>query len=187
MAGGRCYEFGPFSLDTEGRLLFRKGKAIPLAPKIADTLVLLVENAGKVVEKEALLKQVWQDAFVEEGSLTRTISVLRKALGGGHQGQEYIATVSKRGYRFATPVTRVDMKSVAAKEQRVVLAVLPFENLSGEKHDYFSEGLTEEMITQLARLNPERMGVIARTSAMQYKSTTKTIQQIGLGRKAIRT
>jgi TolB-like protein/Tfp pilus assembly protein PilF len=138
-----------------------------------------VENAGKVVEKDALLKQVWQDAFVEEGSLTRTISVLRKALGRANQGQEYIATVSKRGYRFATTVTRRDMKSVAAEDQRIVLAVLPFENLSGEKHDYFSEGLTEEMITQLARLNPERMGVIARTSAMHYKATTKSIRQIG--------
>jgi TolB-like protein/Tfp pilus assembly protein PilF len=61
-----------------------------------------------------------------------------------------------------------------------MLVVLPFENLSGgEKHDYFSEGLTEEMISQLARLNPERLGVIARTSAMQYRSTTKSIQQIG--------
>ena len=61
-----------------------------------------------------------------------------------------------------------------------MLVVLPFENLTaGERYDYFSEGLTEEMITELARLSPERLGVIARTSAMQFKSTTKSIAQIG--------
>jgi TolB-like protein/Tfp pilus assembly protein PilF len=180
MAGDRFYQFGPFRLDATGRILLRDGKTIALAPKVAGTLLLLVENSGKVVEKEVLLKKVWQDAFVEEGSLTRAISVLRKALGNLEEGQEYIATVSKRGYRFVAPVTELGRESAAADVERIMLAVLPFENLSGgEKHDYFSEGLTEEMITQLARLSPNRMGVIARTSAMQYKLTTKTIQQIG--------
>ena len=70
--------------------------------------------------------------------------------------------------------------TTAAQTERIMLVVLPFENLSGnKKHDYFSEGITEEMITQLARISPERLGVIARTSAMQYRSTEKSVRQIG--------
>jgi len=98
------YEFGPFRLDATGRLLFRGGEPVPLPPKAVDTLLFLVENAGNVLEKDRLLKQVWHDAFVEEGSLTRAISVVRKALGDGEDGQEFIATISRRGYRFVAPV-----------------------------------------------------------------------------------
>lgn len=180
MSGQRFYQFGPFRLDPAGRLLFREGEPVPLAPKVADTLLLLVENAGKVVEKEELLKKVWQDAFIEEGSLTRTISVLRKALGEVSEGREYISTLSKRGYRFVAPVTEVAGEKEPAKADRVMLAVLPFENFSEEKNqEYFTDGLTEEMITALGRLNPQRLGVIARTSAMAYKDSAKSIRQIG--------
>jgi len=74
----------------------------------------------------------------------------------------------------------MDSPSTAAEAGRIMLAVLPFENLSGsKKHDYFCDGVTEEMITQLARISPERLGVIARTSAMQYRSTRKSVRQIG--------
>jgi len=72
-ADRRFYEFGSFRLDPTGRILFHGDRAIPLPPKAADTLLLLVENAGNVVEKHDLLKQVWHDALVEEGSVTRTI------------------------------------------------------------------------------------------------------------------
>ena len=85
MGERRLYEFGSFRLDACGPGLFRGDEIVSLAPKAADTLLLLVENAGKVVEKEELLKKVWRDAFVEEGSLTRTISLLRKALGESEQ------------------------------------------------------------------------------------------------------
>jgi TolB-like protein/tetratricopeptide (TPR) repeat protein len=176
MTGGRFYQFGPFRLDAAGHLLFRDGKTIALAPKVADTLVLLVENAGQVLHKEELLKRVWRDAFIEEGSLTRTISVLRKTLGE----EEYIATISKRGYRFAEPVRAVSGVQEHAVSPKIMLAVLPFEDFSpGKQQEYFSDGLTEEMITELGRLNPERLGVIARTSAMRYKGTEKSIQEIG--------
>ena len=120
MAERRFYQFGPFRLDAGGRLLFRGNDPIPLPPKAADTLLLLVENAGQVVEKDELLKKVWQGAFVEEGSLTRAISVLRKALGEGVDGQEYIATISKRGYRFAAPVG-----AVSAEPGEPAQAVVP--------------------------------------------------------------
>src|SRR5215831_4221520 len=176
-ADRRFYEFGRFRLDPTGRVLFRSNQAVPLPPKAAETLLLLVRNAGAVVAREELLKRVWQNAFVEEGSLTRTISILRKALQAGDKKHECIATVSKRGYRFVLPVKEIPAQQAAA--ERIMLAVLPFENLSGDKNqEYFSDGLTEETITQLGKMSPNRLGVIARTSSMAYKRTDKTIAQI---------
>ena len=93
------YEFGRFRLDANGRMLFRGKVQVPLPPKVAETLAVLVENAGRLVSKEELLQRVWPNTFIEEGSLTRTISILRKALDDG-SGKEFIATHSKRGYRF---------------------------------------------------------------------------------------
>jgi TolB-like protein/tetratricopeptide (TPR) repeat protein len=94
--------------------------------------------------------------------------------------QKFIETIPKRGYRFVAPVKRLASVAHDSGVDRTMLVVLPFENLSaGERYDYFSDGLTEEMITELARLSPERLGVIARTSAMQFKLTTKSIAQIG--------
>jgi TolB-like protein/Tfp pilus assembly protein PilF len=174
------YEFRQYRLDTRARLLFRNGKRVVLTPKAVDLLVALVEAQGQPVGKQELLRRVWPDTVVEEGSLTSHIFLLRRVLGEGAEGQQFIETIPKRGYRFVGPCAHVAPLAPAAGAERLMLVVLPFENLSGgRKHDYFSEGLTEEMISQLARLSPEQLGVIARTSAMQYKSTTKTAQQIG--------
>ena len=93
--------FGPYRLDRDQRLLFRGSEIIPLAPKVYDTLLALVESGGRVSDKEDLLSRVWHGAFVEEGSLARNVSTLRKILGEGPQDQKYIVTVPKRGYRFA--------------------------------------------------------------------------------------
>jgi len=173
------YEFGRFRLDGTGRVLFRGDKAVPLPPKAAAVLLLLVQNAGSVVDKNELLNRVWQDAFVEEGSLTRTISILRKVLQAGDKRKECIATVSKQGYRFMLPVKEIPAEKGVASE-KTLLAVLPFQNLSGARtQEYFSDGLTEEMITQLSQLNPEKLGVIARTSAMRYKGSNKSARRIG--------
>ncbi len=174
------YRFGPFRFDAKGRVLFRGSTDLGLPPKAADTLLALVTNAGEVVEKNTLLDSVWAGRVVGEGSLTRTISILRKALGGDAHSSAYIATVSKRGYRFVAPLET----SMAGRDEvtrgRAMLAVLPFENLtSGRRYDYFSDGLTEEMIAQLSRLNPERLGVIARTSSMMFKATKEGISAIG--------
>jgi len=180
MSGQRSYEFGRFRLDAAGGLLFRDARMIPLAPKVADALLLLIENAGNVIAKDELLKNIWPDTFVGEGSLTRTISILRKALADDAGGQDYIVTIPKRGYRFVAAISETSRQQARPVPEKLMLAVLPFENLSGnKKQEYLSDGLTEELITQLGRLNPERLGVIARTSAMQYKSTHKSIQQIG--------
>src|SRR5450432_842831 len=174
------YEFGVSHLDAQSQMMFREGDRVALPPKVAELLVALVQAAGRVVTREELLQRLWPDTVVEEGSLTSQISLLRKALG--EQGtQQFIETIPKRGYRFVGPLKSVGRLSNQAVAGRVMLVVLPFENLTQgeEKHDYFSDGLTEEMITQLARLSPEQLGVIARTSSMHYKSTIKTVGQIG--------
>ena len=96
------YQFGPYHIDTAERRLLRGDQPIPLTPKAYDTLLALVENAGHGLKKDELMRRVWPDTFVEEGSLTRNISVLRKVLGDD-EGQ-YIETLPKHGYRFAAPV-----------------------------------------------------------------------------------
>ena len=102
-----AFEFGPYRIDLEQRLLKKGNDVIPLAPKVLETLIVLVENGGRVLEKEYLVKKIWPDTFVEDGSLTRNISTLRKVLGHGPDDENYIATVPKRGYRFSAAITKV--------------------------------------------------------------------------------
>ena len=101
------YAFGPFRLDSEKRVLVRDGTPVLLAPKAAEALLVLVENAGRLVDKDDLMKRVWPDAFVEEGNLNKNIFFLRKVLGQWDGGREYIETIPKRGYRFVAPVSEV--------------------------------------------------------------------------------
>src|ERR1017187_9244940 len=101
------YAFGPFRLDSEKRVLVRDGTPVLLAPKAAEALLVLVENAGRLVDKDDLMKRVWPDAFVEEGNLNKNIFLLRKVLGEWDGGCEYIETVAKRGYRFVALVNEV--------------------------------------------------------------------------------
>ncbi len=96
------YAFGPYRLDAAGRVLFRDDRAIALAPKQIDTLIVLVRARGTVVDRETLVTQVWPDTFVEEAGLTRNVSLLRKAIEAGDE--IYIETLPKRGYRFVAPV-----------------------------------------------------------------------------------
>lgn len=98
------YEFGPFRLDATERILRRENEPMPLTPKLFDTLLVLVERSGHIVEKSELLEAVWPDTFVEESNLSSNVSLLRKALGVAEDGRPYIETVAKRGYRFAEVV-----------------------------------------------------------------------------------
>ena len=90
---------------------------MPLAPKAVETLVVLVENAGNLVEKDELMQRVWPDAFVEEVNLAKNVFFLRKLLGGAEGGQEFIETVPKRGYRFVAEVTEIPEETVRAPAQ----------------------------------------------------------------------
>src|SRR5262245_5745901 len=236
---GHSYRFGEFTVDADQKVLFRNGSPLRLTPKVFDTLLILVENGGRIVEKEALMNRVWPDTFVEEANLTFNIQQLRKALGDNARKPFFIETVARRGYRFiadleepanlaeaasiqndtfGTPEIQLsNVKSSArhsikrsakvfgaaaalllilvagiglwqwrssrqpqASNEKVMLAVLPFQNLTGDAaQDYFSDGLTEEMITQLGNLDPQHLGVIARTSVMHFKNSQEPLDQIG--------
>src|SRR5215469_445513 len=102
---GHLYEFGAFRLDPAERVFARNGERIPLSPKAFDTLVLLVENSGRVLTKEHLIRTLWPDSFVEENNLTQHISALRRALE--KEPGEYIETVPKLGYRFVCHVREI--------------------------------------------------------------------------------
>ena len=103
------YVFDRFRLSADGTLLVRDGVAIALAPKVLQILLQLVQHAGEVVRKEHLLEAVWPDSFVEDTGLTRNISLLRGALGD--DGQRFVVTVARIGYRFVAPVERVDREA----------------------------------------------------------------------------
>jgi DNA-binding winged helix-turn-helix (wHTH) protein/TolB-like protein len=95
------HRFGPFQYDSEQRLLFRDGETVQLVPKAIDTLHVLIERRGRVVEKAELMKLVWPDTVVEDVGLARNVSLLRKALGDDAADSPYIETIPRRGYRFA--------------------------------------------------------------------------------------
>ncbi|MGH9883212.1 MAG: winged helix-turn-helix domain-containing protein, partial [Pyrinomonadaceae bacterium] len=121
------YEFGPFRINTRERILLREGKRIPLKPKVYDTLIVLIRNSGRVVEKEELMKQVWPDTFVEENNLTGNIFALRRAFGE-HQ---YIETVPRRGYRFTAEVKQVRVEDVKVPAMSGVEADLTIKETVG--------------------------------------------------------
>ncbi len=102
------YRFGRFTLHVAERTLVRDGERIPLSPKAFDTLVVLVENNGRLVTKESLIQSLWPDSFVEENNLNQYISLLRKSLGKDSVGSQHIETVPRRGYRFLCNVERMD-------------------------------------------------------------------------------
>jgi len=101
MPHNRAYEFEPYRLDLSKRVLMRAGETISLAPKALEILIVLVVHAGKLVERDELLKAVWPDTFVEESNLSQNIFTLRRAMGDERQVLE---TVGRRGYRFIARV-----------------------------------------------------------------------------------
>lgn len=107
----RFYDFGPYRLDRQAKVLLRGRTIVPLTPKALDTLAVLVQHQGSVISKDQLLKAVWPDTFVEESNLSQNISLLRKALGQDSDHPAYIETVSKRGYRFVAEVSIVASES----------------------------------------------------------------------------
>src|SRR6266404_3879307 len=103
------YGFGEFRLDLERRILLRNGQPVTVTPKCFETLALLVENSGSVLEKDHLLKSLWPDSFVEEANLTQNIFVLRKILGDDGNGHSFIQTIPRRGYKFVAKVTPIEI------------------------------------------------------------------------------
>jgi serine/threonine-protein kinase len=181
----RIHRFGPFVLDVTDRSLKREGAPIPLTPKTFDVLVSLVENAGRLVEKDVLLKTVWPDVAVEEGNLTKAVFSLRQLLEE-EGGPRYIETVPKRGYRFVAAVTpaSTDSGPVASPEPRAAspsensIAVMPFSDMSAARdHEFFCEGMSEEIINALGRVPDVR--VASYTSSLRFKGKALDTQAIG--------
>lgn len=125
------FEFGPFRLDAAKHRLLRDGEPVHLSPKSAKALTVLVQNAGKLLEREALMQALWADTFVEDANLTVAISHLRKALGQHGETEEYIETIPRVGYRFVAEVRE------AYEEPRPLII---------EKHTQSRTVIEEEML-----------------------------------------
>jgi adenylate cyclase len=165
------YRFGEFTLDANQKVLLRDGKPVLLAPKVLETLLILAQKGGQIVEKEELMARLWPDTYVEESNLTYTIVQLRKTLGDDARRSRYVETIPKRGYRFIADVEEVssDMRSIA---------VLPFVDMSPDRdQEYFCEGLADELINALASL--PYLHVASRTSSFRFKSSTLDIREVG--------
>jgi TolB-like protein/DNA-binding winged helix-turn-helix (wHTH) protein/Tfp pilus assembly protein PilF len=220
------YEFGPFYVDANKRRLLRHGEPVPLAPKVLDTLLVLVDNRDRVLTKDELLKHLWRDTIVEEGGLTRNISILRKTLGEKPDEHQYVVTLPGRGYQFVAEVREVEANleglqvgpvptppescstlrgrpsarkllffggvailvvagSIthdrrplqATKPEIKSRAVLPLNNLSSDPaQEYFTDGMTEALIGNLARIHALR--VVSRTSVMRFKGARTSLSDI---------
>lgn len=119
------YEFGRFRVNVAERLLLRDQEIVPLTPKVFDILLMLVENSGHIVSKDVLMKKVWPDSFVEEGNLTQNVSMLRKALSEGQNGNQYIETIARRGYRFIASVRAMDEETILAHQSSEMIEPKP--------------------------------------------------------------
>jgi len=176
----RYYEFGQFRMDLQSRVLLRSAKIVPLTPKAFDTLLALVERRGELVGRQELIKAVWPDSHVVEGNLNSNIFTLRKVLGGRECSDEcYIATVPRRGYRFAVDVREVsEARSPGNGAAIRSLAVLPFKlfgDATGEA--WLGLGLANALITRISSL--PRLIVRPTSAVSKYTGLEQDPRTIG--------
>ena len=169
--------FGAFEVDLEGRRLLKKGTQIPLREQSFQVLAALIDRPGEIVTREELRKRLWSsDTFVDfEVALNSAVSRLRDALGDSADEPSFIETIPKRGYRFVGPIPK-----------RPAVAVMPFVNQTAEaKDEYFSDGLTDELIRVLSRIDGLR--VTASSVVFRFKGQRCDARQIGreLGVEAV--
>jgi TolB-like protein/Flp pilus assembly protein TadD len=180
----RLFRFGVFEFDPRLGELRKRGTAVKIQDKPLQILALLLKRPGDMVTRDELRQKLWQaDTFVDfDHGVNTAINKLREALGDSAENPKYIQTVPRRGYRFIAPVQktgRAPAVDAASATNKLMLAVLPLVNLTGnDEEEYFVDGMTEELIAQLAGLHPARLGVIARTSMMRYKTSMKSIEEI---------
>ena len=177
------HEIGRFRLDAGAGILFLSGEPVALGRRAVALLGVLVEQAGTPVSKDTLIAAAWPGLTVEESNLTVQMAALRRTLAKEPQGDRWIETLPRRGYRFVGPVTAVNTDSAVERKPPIQpnlpsIAVLPFENLSGDPdQDYFADGVVEEIITALSRFR--QLFVIARNSSFTYKGRLVDIKQVG--------
>jgi TolB-like protein len=182
--------FGEFRLDPRRGVLFRKDERGVFAPLIMGSRALgilgaLVERAGEVVSRTELIAAVWPGTAVEDSNLNVQIVALRRIHDRKRTGESSIQTVPGRGYRFAAPVARVaanaaapSASGVAPRPDKPSLAVLPFQNMSGDpEQEYFADGMVEEIITALSRIR--WLFVVARNSSFIYKGRALDVKEVG--------
>lgn len=191
------YKFGPFLFDPGNHALLRDGESLPLTLKSFKTLLVLVENSGRVVERSTLLEQVWPSTFVEEANLTQQVFTLRRLLGPDRNGYQYIETVPKVGYRFTAPVREVaDEAQIRALKKQIqarfvatdkvagvagmihTIAVLPLANVNNEPDiEYLCDGIAETIINNLSRV--PQLRVMAVSTVSRCKGVDVDPQKIG--------
>jgi len=165
--------FGPFEFDPSTGDLRKGGRRLRLAPQPARVLGLLAGRAGEVITRDQIRSDLWpRDTFVDfELGINHCLKQIRATLGDCAASSRFIETLPKRGYRFIAPVEHSGTVEVPT------VAVLPFENLNHDPAvDYFSDGVTDAIITELARLKALR--VISRQSVLRFKGTRKPLRDI---------
>ena len=190
----QIYLFDHFTLDvTRGGLLADDGSELALRPKSFVLLLHFVRNAGRLVDRDEIMHTVWPDVFVTDDSIAQCIVDIRRALGG--DGQRILRTVQRRGYRFdvvvsvqnagapavtpvLSPVPEPVSPSTVLPPDPPMIAVLPFQNMSGDpEQEYFADGMVEEIITALSHIR--WLSVVARNSTFTYKGQAVDIKQVG--------
>lgn len=196
----RFFRFGPFRMDLLEHRLLREDEEVELTPKAFDTLLVLVRNSGRLVTKKELLQRVWPETFVTEATVAQNIFTLRKALGGD-EGDVFIQTIPKRGYRFVAGVTQVSDESVnlLGDELETVangirwgetlirsVAVLPLINTTDDPNaEYLCDSLTESLVNSLSLL--PALQIKACSVVLHYKRRDVNVQEAGrdLGVEAV--
>jgi TolB-like protein len=185
VGSGKIYCFEGLTLDLTRGCLRRRGQEIELRPKSFELLRYLVENAGRLISKDELIKAVWSNVVATDESLARCVSEVRSALGDGEQ--RVVKTVPRRGYVFAAKLSPskahgVSLVSTNASRpiaaRRLSIVILPFVNLSGDAgQEYFVDAITENLTTDLSRV-PGAL-VIARNTAFTFKGQTLDAREVG--------
>ena len=150
------YEFGDFRMDPAEQLLLQHGRPVALTPKVFETLLILVQSEGRLIEKDGFIRQLWPEVFVEEVTLAQNISQLRKALGDEKNGTSIIQTVHKRGYRFTPAVRKIvcdtsRLSDIANEEQANVVHAENQSATAGRP----PAGLIHSQVALTARETPE--------------------------------
>jgi len=170
---GTVSPFGPFFFDREQMKLTCEGRSVSVGSRGAALLATLLDAGGGVVSKDRLMQAAWPGTIVDEANLTVQIAALRRALGTGPDGKDWIVTVPRAGYRLLSPIATGSLIGHGAP----AIAVLPFANLSPDPEQTFlADGLVEEIITALSRFRT--FAVVARNSTFVYKGRPVDVREV---------
>jgi TolB-like protein len=177
------YLFEDCAFDTDRRELHRGAELVSVTPQAFDLLDYLIHNRERVVSKDDLIEAIWSGRSVSDAALTTRLNAARSAIGDSGEEQRLIKTLPRKGFRFVGAVREERapasaLKPTLALPDKPSIAVLPFQNLSGDpEQEYFTDGMVEDIITALSRF--KSLFVIARNSSFTYKGKIVEIKQIG--------